>query len=158
MIYADRPSWRHQLGLVIWCGLLGLIAVGSILFGISDAIINGVGDSNQGGAAIGLGVLILFMFFFTKLVYNRFRWKFTIEDGKITTRMGILSRHAKSTRIQDLRTVDYKQGILQRILNIGHVKFYTAGTDGYDICFFGIRDPKGLVDAVQACMTTESND
>ena len=74
-------------------------------------------------------------------------------DYMITTRRlyikhGIISRDVQETKIERVQDVNYRQGFLQRILQIGTVDFDTAGTDDYQFQFSGVAQPERVVAAV----------
>jgi uncharacterized membrane protein YdbT with pleckstrin-like domain len=57
---------------------------------------------------------------------------------------GVLSKEIKEIFIPDIRTIDVKQSLLQRIFRIGDIMIATAGTDGYEDVIYGLPDPKGI--------------
>jgi len=71
-----------------------------------------------------------------------------ITENKVLLEKGLLSKNHKEIFISDIRTIDIKQSLFQRILGIGDVMIATAGTNGYEDKAFGIPNPnkiKGLI-------------
>ncbi len=61
-------------------------------------------------------------------------------DG-IEQRQGILSRDSTSIRLSDIRSINLKQGIIARLLNVGTLEFASAGTGGIDVRFTDVAGP-----------------
>lgn len=134
-----RPAWKNFLGLFL---LFWIFLVGSIVL----FVLGGEQPEFRLWAAGTSGLTLLI---FIILIYKRYVWKYTIAGDRISVRRGIISRNQQSTRIQDLRSIELDQGILQRLLNIGDIKFYTAGTDRAEIVFHGIASPASIRETVE---------
>ena len=67
-----------------------------------------------------------------------------VTEEKVILERGVLSKEIKEIFIPDIRTIDVKQSLLQRIFRIGDIMIATAGTDGYEDVIYGLPDPKGI--------------
>lgn len=66
----------------------------------------------------------------------------TIDDRGISYQRGILVRDVTNVRFHEIRRVGLRQGLLDRLLNIGILEFASSGTDDVDIRFVGIANPE----------------
>jgi len=84
-----------------------------------------------------------------RVLYTHFAWRFTVDDDSIESRRGIIGRTVQSIRIEDLRNINVRQSLVERMLGVGSVEFSTAGGSGIEVVFFGIEDPLKLKEGVQ---------
>ncbi|MEK7796111.1 MAG: PH domain-containing protein, partial [Pseudomonadota bacterium] len=54
----------------------------------------------------------------------------------------------QSIRVQDLRNVNVRQTIWQRLFGVGDVEFSSAGGTGIEVTFYGVTDPLDVKDRV----------
>jgi len=71
-----------------------------------------------------------------------------VYGDRVVLEKGVLSKDVKEVFISDIRTVDTKQSLLQRMFKIGDVMIATAGTSGYEDVAYGLPDPRGIKDLV----------
>lgn len=133
-----RPSWRDQFGLLLLFMIL-VVATGWTLFSppadLPPRIIAG------SFAAMTLVAVVV-------LLYRHYVWSFRINDSAIESCYGIISRNVHSIRIRDLRNINVRQSILQRILGIGDIEFSSAGGAGIEVTFFGVAEPLTLKEEI----------
>ena len=60
-----------------------------------------------------------------------------------------MTRDVTNVRFAEIRTIGLRQGVLDRLLNIGILEFASSGTDDVDIRIHNIADPKMLRDTIQ---------
>lgn len=73
----------------------------------------------------------------------------TVTNQKVILRKGILSKNLNEVRHEHVRNVQMKQGLLQRIFDVGWIGISTAGQAGVEIEIDGIPSParvKSLID------------
>ena len=133
-----RPTWRSQLGLLVLIAL----AAGVVLFGLA-------GRSEWGAllALVGLavaGALVLL------LMYRHYAHRYYVEDGRIEHQVGIVGRHIRSVRLGDLRNINLRQSILERMLGIGSLEFSSAGGSGIEVSWMGVKDPAAIKRRIEA--------
>lgn len=129
-----RPSWRDQFGLLLVFGILLITSVVTLLQpigGVSPNVVAGV-------------FLILTILVGLTILYRHYVWSFTIDGVSIESCYGIISRNIHSIRIRDLRNINVRQGILQRLLGIGDIEFSSAGGAGIEVTFYGVVGPMAL--------------
>jgi uncharacterized membrane protein YdbT with pleckstrin-like domain len=71
-----------------------------------------------------------------------------VYRDRVVLEKGVLSKDIKEVFISDIRTVDTKQSLLQRMFKIGDVMIATAGTAGYEDVAYGLPDPRGIKELV----------
>jgi len=142
ILYAGHPSWRSTLDFY----LKGLLLVAAVALVV--AVISAFGD---GGPAEGLvtflaviGVALVLLAGFLKRVAT----SYTITDRRLHIKRGIVSRTIQETRLERVQNVNYHQGVIQRLLQIGDVDFDTAAGDDYNFVFTGVSEPDEVVHMV----------
>lgn len=136
-----RPAWRHY-----WLGLA--LAAALLLAALASAL----GLMAWQGLTDYRPWLVAALAVFVFVVLKRFSWKFTLDNTRVSRHYGLISRNQQSVRIKDLRSIELDQGILQRLLGIGDLAFYSAGSDSAEVRFSGIRNPGRWRDAVNHAM------
>jgi uncharacterized membrane protein YdbT with pleckstrin-like domain len=123
-----RPAWRSQLGgltiLLVFAAVTALGLVDPVTWGLLAV-----------AGALALMVLL------AVLLYRHYAHLYYVEDGRIEHRRGILGRHIRSVRLADLRNVNLRQSIVERLLGIGTIEFSSAGGSGVEVSWAGVRDP-----------------
>lgn len=133
-----HPSWRDQFGLLLLLIILAM-ATGWTLLSPPAGLPPGIIASTF--AAMTLVAVVV-------LLYRHYVWRFRINNSAIESCYGIISRNIHSIRIRDLRNINVRQGILQRILGIGDVEFSSAGGAGIEVTFFGVGEPLKLKEEI----------
>lgn len=136
-----RPTWRDQLGLLLLSAVLGLATVASLIIhpggGLSPVV-------------LALTLTILTLIAILVLLYRHYAWRFQVHDGAVESCYGIIARDIRSIRIRDLRNINIRQSIVQRVLAIGDVEFSSAGGADIEVTFFGVHKPLELKRRIQA--------
>jgi uncharacterized membrane protein YdbT with pleckstrin-like domain len=73
----------------------------------------------------------------------------TVTNERVTIRTGILSKYTNEVYHTDIRNVQVRQGLFQRIFKAGSVGISSAGTGQMEISVNGIPNPekvKALID------------
>jgi uncharacterized membrane protein YdbT with pleckstrin-like domain len=132
VIYEGRPSWRSILGFYI--GGLVIVAIAAAI----AYLVSGGGLA----AAVGGGVfVVLLLVGWLKRVSTRYQ----ITDRRLQIRRGIIARNVEEARVERVQNVTVKQGILERILQVGTVDFDTASNRADDTFQFrGIAQPEKI--------------
>lgn len=78
--------------------------------------------------------------------------RYTVDSRGIESKIGILSLSQTITRIryEDIRSIDTRQSLNERLLNIGTIELGTAASAGLEMTFTGISDPLDLQKRIQA--------
>ena len=152
VIFEGHPSWRSILDFY----LKGVIATAVVAL-----IVGFVSGLGEGGADTGLvtivavvGVAITVLAGFIK----RIATDYVITDRRLHIKRGIISRTIQETRLVRVQNVNYNQGVIQRILQIGDVDFDTAAGDDYNFVFAGVAQPEEVVHQVDRATRLAGDD
>ncbi len=142
IVFEGHPSWRAILDYYLkGAGITGVLVALVVLWGKT------VGD----GVSVGTVLLVLFVgVAITALsgFLRRVSTRYTITNRRLHIKHGIVSREVQETRLNRVQDVQYSQGLIQRLLQIGDIDFDTASNDPTDFVFAGVADPAAIVEKV----------
>jgi uncharacterized membrane protein YdbT with pleckstrin-like domain len=152
VIFEGHPSWRSILGFYIK-GILLTTAV-ALVVGLVTSV---TGDDVDSGlvtivAVVGVALTVLVGFI------KRIATDYVITDRRLHIKRGIISRTIQETRLVRVQNVNYNQGVLDRILQIGDVDFDTAAGDDYNFVFAGVAQPEEVVHQVDRATRLAGDD
>jgi uncharacterized membrane protein YdbT with pleckstrin-like domain len=142
VIFEGHPSWRAIIAFYLKGILIAAVA------GVIVSLVTGLGE---GGSDKGLVYLVVLAIIgVTVLVgfIKRVSTTYTITNRRLNIKRGIVSREVQETRLERVQNVNYDQGVIQRMLQVGDVNFDTAGSGDYDFSFDGVADPDVVVQKV----------
>ena len=84
-------------------------------------------------AGVGF-ILLLFWFIQAKMT------KFTITEDRVEVERGILSKDRTELSISNIKSVNVKQTLFQRMFGVGDIQIFTAG-DKPEMVLFGLPEP-----------------
>ena len=146
-ILSVRPSWRgllRHLLLVVFLGVvIGLLMSFTLWYERGDW--GGFGDWLLDNVivvhVIGYILMAVAAYVLVKLLTKRWSMKLTLYPDRVTLTKGILSRDVKVLFCADIRTINVRKSLIQRMLHVGDIMIATAGTEGYEDEAFGIANP-----------------
>ena len=94
-------------------------------------------------AAFGLGLLILLIWWIKILGTT-----LIVTNERIIFRQGIFSKYTNEIYHTDVRNVQIRQSLLQRILRVGTIGISSAGQAGIEITVRGIPHPQQIHDII----------
>lgn len=98
-------------------------------------------------------VLIPFVVGFILLAWvavEMFSNRYKVTTRRVIVRRGIIAKHTDEVEIRDVRSVNLRQGIIQRLFGIGDLFLATAGHEGVEVSIKGVNDPEGLKDLIRS--------
>ena len=117
LLYSENPKMARNRP--IWFILYIVLNVGGLI-----AAIRFDQQSYQiVGLVFWLGTIIMFLVWYLRIKST----KVTVTSYNILIEKGLLSKHRREIAIEKVRTVDVKQGFIDRILGVGDIEVYTAG-------------------------------
>ena len=117
LLYSENPKMARKRP--IWFILYIILNVGGLV-----AAIRFDQQSYQiVGLIFWLGTIIMLLVWYLRIKSI----KVTVTNYNILIEKGLLSKHRREIAIEKVRTVDVKQGFVDRILGVGHIEIYTAG-------------------------------
>jgi uncharacterized membrane protein YdbT with pleckstrin-like domain len=136
VIYEGHPSWRSILSFYA----KGLLITALVCLAVQ--LITEEAGTTTIVAVVGVALTILVGFI------KRVATSYTITERRLHIKRGIVSRTIQETRLERVQNVNYHQGVIQRVLQIGDVDFDTAAGDDYNFIFSGVADPADVVHKV----------
>jgi len=94
-------------------------------------------------AVYGIGLLVLLIWWVRVL-----GTKLTLTNERVTLRKGILSKHTNDVYHTDIRNVQVRQTLFQRIFRTGSIAVASAGHGGIEIFAQGIPNPQKVKDLI----------
>src|SRR4051794_13334564 len=144
VLYQGRPSWRALMSFYV----SGLLVAGVVV--VVVGVLAGEGAIGGGiGAAL---VLVTLVVGYLRRLFTRY----LITDQRLRISRGFIRRHVQEARLDRVQNVNYNQGFIGRIFNVGTVDFDTAGTDDADFRFAWVDEPESVVRAVHQAQAESS--
>ena len=142
VIFEGHPSWRSILDFYLKG--LALTAVAALLAALVTGVIGDEVDEGLVVLVSIVGVAVTILVGFVKRVAT----SYTITNRRLHIKRGLVSRTIQETRLERVQNVNFTQGVIQRVLQIGDVDFDTAAGDDYNFVFSGVADPNEVVQRV----------
>ena len=95
------------------------------------------------------GILSTAIIIILIVIIMRVRLEVIIKNDKLIIVKGIISKHVTEIFIGDIRAIDIKQNIIERILGFGDVMIATSATSGYEIIIENIGAPHKLKQEIE---------
>ncbi|MCK9230028.1 MAG: PH domain-containing protein [Syntrophales bacterium] len=92
----------------------------------------------------GLGLL----FIVYALLDRNFK-VYTLTNKRVMSKAGIISRKIHEIGVRDIRNINVKQSILERLFGLGTIEIASAGTGGIEVSFAGINNPMRARDLIR---------
>ena len=74
---------------------------------------------------------------------------YTLTNKRVTAKSGIIARQVNEVVIKDIRNINVKQGIFERLFDLGTIEIASAGTAGVEVQFAGISNPMRVRDRIR---------
>ncbi|WP_018949081.1 PH domain-containing protein [Thioalkalivibrio sp. ALMg11] len=163
-IIEARPAWRNQwmslaalpfvaavpVWVTAWYTLPGLSLPLPPPQGLFAAIASASIPSLLVASWGALGFLIL------RVLYLRYVDHFRLDENRVAHRHGIVARNQHSIRLAAIRSVELKQSIMQRILGIGDILIYAAGSNEAEVAMKGLSRPLKAQESIKAASEAAS--
>ena len=134
MNYLARPAWLNQWWQIGIMFLMPVVFVLAYLKGNQYF-------SPENLRVVYVVIAAVFVYLLAVVIYRRYSWAYTINGETIESREGLIARKVSSIRVRDLRNINVKQSLWQRLLGVGNVEFSSAGGSGIEVSFRGVSDP-----------------
>nr|VFK24914.1 MAG: PH domain-containing protein [Candidatus Kentron sp. MB]VFK30035.1 MAG: PH domain-containing protein [Candidatus Kentron sp. MB]VFK75026.1 MAG: PH domain-containing protein [Candidatus Kentron sp. MB] len=94
---------------------------------------------------IGEGLIALSLFIYLFVDMSRIaKGKYTVTNLRVSERRGLISNYTNEIRVKDIRAVNIRQNILQRLFGIGTLEIGSAASEPQDVHFINIRNPRKI--------------
>jgi len=140
IIWTGKPSWR---GYIVFLVILSLITLpGVVILAVSFA------DKELPVAAampnLIIGGLPLIM-----VILYRMQYDYKVTNKRIITRKGLIGRKISELDINDIRSINVRQGILQRILRLGDIEFTSAAGPIKDVSLHHVNNANYIKERIR---------
>lgn len=82
--------------------------------------------------------------------------KLTVTEDRVILRKGIISKRTSELRHRDIRAIEVKQSILERLFNVGRIGISSSGQSDLEIVIGGIVDPQSVAQELRSRQQVES--
>lgn len=146
LVCEARLSHLYFLGSYLLGGLCLLVGI--------ICIIAGVTTENGGILTIGLIAAIFGLPYTLWTTVNMLvcvhSYHYVLTNLRVLAKKGLLSITTSEVRISDIRGANLRQGILERMCDIGSIAIGSAATAGTEIFFIGIQNPRYILSLINA--------
>ena len=146
-------AWRSELKLLIAVAISSIACV-VLSHYFPGSILTSKLLSLDNDRAVFLSLPVFWLIPLTLALmatYDRYNVRYVLDERGIETREGRLSLNQKINRIrfEDIRSIEIKQSLFDRILGIGQLEIGTSGTGGIEICIEGVGAPREIQELIQ---------
>jgi len=134
-LWAGRPSYWNW-----WARLL----IGDLALALVAALW-AIGETRWIPPAAALSVVA-----YLGALAGRAGVRYTLTNQRVIARTGLLSKRIDEVEIVDIRNIVLEQSAFDRLCGIGTVGIASAGGDGIEVRFEGIKDAPSLKERVRA--------
>ncbi|MDR3264712.1 MAG: PH domain-containing protein [Synergistaceae bacterium] len=135
-----RPAWRsfywHILGVAVCLVIAGMVSVK-------------LADGN-GKTMAEILFILLALAVVVHMLFRRYRVTLVVKPDEIALEVGVIGRNSIEISTRSIRTIQVKQSLLQRILNVGDILIASSGTEEYEIYAANMPAPHAIRDKMQA--------
>ena len=140
-----RPSWKNVYeGMTI--AVVIAVAVG-VFIGFARE------DAYHGFMVFAFLAVVSGALLVVTAWINRLGTVLIITNKRCILQKGIVSRSTTEVRHVDIRNIQVNQGIINRILNVGHIGISSAGQSDVEIKVSGLSDPTGVRNLIDSQRT-----
>ncbi|MEM3452729.1 MAG: PH domain-containing protein [Candidatus Hadarchaeum sp.] len=138
----EKILWAGSPALVAFYGFYAIGALALVLTAIS-------------GAAIGLplwvwGIVLPFCSaMFILPLFFQHAWRFIVSNRVVRCEFDFLVCRSAEAPLNRITNLVVNQDIVSRLLNIGEIRFDTAGTPFPGISFWGVRSPSEVANKIR---------
>lgn len=129
----QRPSLSNWWKSLAIGGVFGLVTVSS---------------ASQGELGTATTGLVISIFIFGYVYYSRRRSRYIVTNQRIKKDVGLLRSSTGEVRIQDIRSLNTGQGLIERVWGKGTVKIDSGGSGG-ELGISGVSDHEQLAHTIR---------
>lgn len=146
--YYFFPTWRSQFFLLIWFTVTSVAAIYlSRAYPVIFMIPGELFSTSSTRYMLYLPYLVLGPgFFLGKILINIYNSKYIIDETGLEAQVGLVSLNLRQPRIrwEDIRGVEPRQTIWERMLGIGTIAIGSAMTSEPEIVMEGVANPRAI--------------
>ena len=90
------------------------------------------------------GAAVVVLWALLSVLFSMLANRYVLTAEYVESQYGIIARRTARVELSAIRTINLKQGIIDRLLNTGTLQFSSAGTSGVDVVFARVASPRDL--------------
>jgi uncharacterized membrane protein YdbT with pleckstrin-like domain len=137
-----RRSWRAELGRILLLAIVCIFA--AVVSRLYPSFVVRIGSVSVGSLKVICWLLPLAVVL--DVLWRIYNVRYVFERSGIEAREGILALRQRVMRIkfEDVRSVEFDQTLVDRLLNIGVVFIDTIGSTDIEITMNGVASPRDI--------------
>lgn len=100
--------------------------------------------SSFGSVEIILALLVLLIYILVRAVLSYLNFKFKVKDNNFVLKDGILNKTNVSIPFEKIQNINFKQNLIQQLLNVTQVEIETAGAKTVEITIKALSREKAI--------------
>ncbi len=140
MVWTGRPAWSTFLGSFLLGAILFVVGV------ISPE------DPVKFGNAFRIILIAGALAVWGNLLLQRVSVRYEVTSQRAIVERGLLSRHVSEIELANVRDIQLRQSIEQRLLGAGTLEISSAGRDTAEVVFTAIANPDAVKELVRTGM------
>jgi uncharacterized membrane protein YdbT with pleckstrin-like domain len=132
-----RPAWRSfywHMAAIVLCFVL--LALGTAYY-------------TSHWKTITVFFLIVAAAVGVHMTFKRFGVELLVNPEEVSLEQGLIGRHSVEISTPNIRTIEVRQSVMQRILDVGNLLIGSAATKDYEICVENMPKPYDIRDLIQ---------
>lgn len=143
LLWQGAPGWSNFLGMLSFAVLL--VAGGGAIPFVPAEPVPGIGAASA--ILIGLALVV-----FAVVVVQRATRRYTVTTQRAIVEQGLLSRHVFEIELANVRDLQLRQSVWERVLGTGTLEISSAGRDTAEVVFAGVPSPDQVKEFVRQGM------
>lgn len=103
----------------------------------------------------GIVIAVLWTIMFAMYAYQRLSVRYTLTSQRFVHERGILSRQTDRVEVIDVDDVSFRQGLIERMLNVGTIELVSSDRTDPNLKLRGIDDVKRVADMIDEARRVE---
>jgi membrane protein YdbS with pleckstrin-like domain len=154
VLFVVHPALARQRPLrALLVALAGLLGLGALVVWLGQRweLLDGVFGQLPSWLVLSVGILLttgavsLYVWWWVLTLFT----KLTVTNKRTTYREGIIARETSEVQHDDVRNLQIDQGVVERLLGIGHVAISSSGQDDMEIEVSGIPRPNRVAETIR---------
>jgi len=154
---APSESDKPEPEKTVWTGTPSLLCylpayVAGVILPVAVLLIAIIAIGSTGGSFVLIPILVVGIGGGLSIIWwaqlDRKNTVFTVTSRRVMAKRGIISKSTQEVTMKDIRTINFTQGILERIFSLGTVQICSAGTGDIDVQFAGIPNAQRVKDII----------
>lgn len=151
----DEPEdvvWEGHYSGKAMIGYWVLAIVISAALMIGNLVLSG---GSMAWLIAGIAIALIWGAALVCLAYRKMDKKYTLTDHRFIHKSGIISRVTDRIEVIDMDDVIFRQGLVQRLVNVGTIKILSSDSSHPELLLRGIDNVKQVANLIDGCRRQE---